>query len=331
MIDKLKHLIESSGSVLITSHLGADPDAVCSSLLLKNTLVQNFPDKKINVVIEEVSYGLDFIEGFSSIKISSLSSAIDGYKPALVIIVDAHNIARCTREPETVRQLEHKFKLAIVDHHEPDDKDEAAVYINQNSPAVTQDIYDICFNKLHLEKPKGYADLTMTGIYSDTGGFKYLSGDHKLTLKIVSDLVDAGVNIERISNSLSRITSDAIEVLSLFINNSAEYKKFNYTYLDDATVETVSYPAIKQAADTFMHNYLRNIGKKTSGFLVYKDANGEPDDYKVSFRSTPGEIDVAAIAKKLGGGGHKPAAGAQIKAKNVEDAISKIKKVISDN
>ncbi len=327
----LQKLLQNSHRILITSHLGADPDAVCSGLLLKNTLAENYTNKKINVVLEEVSYGLGFIEGFNSIKISPLVNAVKGFKPDLLIIVDANNITRCTRDPESVSKVLSDVKLAIIDHHEPVDKDESDVYINQNSPAVTQDIYDLCFNQLKLKKPNGFAELAMIGIYSDTGGFKYLSGDHKLTLKIVSELVDAGVNIEKVSNNLSKISSDAIEILAILIKNMSRYKDFSYTYLEDKVVDSVNFQAVKQAADTFMHNYLRNVDKRQSGFLVYKDANGSEGDYKVSFRSTPGEIDVASIAKKLGGGGHKPAAGAQLKAKDIDHALSQVKSAISEN
>ena len=50
----------------------------------------------------------------------------------------------------------------------------------------------------------------------------------------------------------------------------------------------------------------------------------------VSLRSVYESTDVSQIANKLGGGGHKPAAGAKIEAKNLEEAIQKVQDAILD-
>lgn len=330
MIDKFSELLKSSNRILITTHLGADPDAVCSSLLLYKSLKSNFPHKEVTVAIEELSYGLDFIDSYSKIKHSPLDKAISHFKPELLIILDANNTARCTRDAKLAQELIADTKVAIIDHHLDQDRDASDVYINLGSPAVTEDIYDICFNQLKLNKPDNYAELALIGIYSDTGGLVHLTSSFTKTLDIVNELIAAGANVEKIHNKLNSFSSESLKVLANLLSNTSVYDDFTYSYIPDKDNVEFSFKDIKQAIDNYTNNYVRNIDNRCSGFVVYKDLNGKENDYKVSFRSLPGEHDVAKIAGKLGGGGHKPAAGASIVAKSVEEAINLVKKAISE-
>ena len=331
MIDNFKQLLETSDSILITTHLGADPDAVCSGLLLAKTLGLNYPSKKVNLVAEEVSYGLDFIDGFNSIKKSPLGSAIAGFKPDLLIILDANNLARCTRNPVAAKDALNGANTIIIDHHEPDDKDKSDVYIHQNSPAVTQDIYDICFDQLGMKKPPGYAEVAMTGLYSDTAGFVHLTDDYEKTFKIVMTLIKDGASIEGIHSNLHQYSSSATEVLAELLAKTSPFLKFSYSFITDEYAASKPANEIKQGIDIYVNDYVRNIDGRKSGFVVYKDLNSQKGEYKVSFRSLPGLVDVASIAKKLGGGGHKPSAGASFEAADINDALSKVKQAISEN
>jgi phosphoesterase RecJ-like protein len=86
-ISKLKELLESSGKILITSHISPDPDSVSSMLLLGTTLELNYPDKQINIVSEELPDDLEFLSGYSKIRKQPLIEAIE--ETDLIIMVDA--------------------------------------------------------------------------------------------------------------------------------------------------------------------------------------------------------------------------------------------------
>lgn len=331
MITKLKNLIDDSKSIVITTHLGADPDAVCSCLLLYKTLKHNFPHKDVTVSIEELSYGLDFVDSYSKIKHSPLDKAIEYFKPQLLVILDANNIGRCTRNAEAVSRVIAPVKIAIIDHHKDQDRDKSDVYINQDSPAVTEDIYDICFNQLGLNKPSSYAELALTGIYSDTGGFVHLTNGHKKTFDIVNELITEGASVEKIHSKLNSYSAESLKILSRLLENTSVYEDFTYSYVSDKEIDSFNFKDIKQGIDNYTNNYLRNIENRHSGFVVYKDLNSPKGEYKASFRSLSGRRDVAAIASRLGGGGHRPAAGASFEASDVKEAIAKVKKAISEN
>src|SRR5664279_1051831 len=98
MTDKSKQLIDDAERILITSHVSPDPDAVASVLLLGTTLELNFPDKKVEMVLEEEPDGLNFLNGYGQIKFEPLAIATESFKPDLFIIVDANNYERCSRK-----------------------------------------------------------------------------------------------------------------------------------------------------------------------------------------------------------------------------------------
>lgn len=336
-IEKFKQLLEKSQRILITSHISPDPDAIASVLLLGTTLKQNFPQKDVLMVLEEEPEGLDFLAGYQDIKFGSLLDNLRSFKPDLFVLLDAPNYDRCSRkDPQLVQQYitDNKVKTAFIDHHEPTGKDNSDVYIHQGSVATAQDVYEICFDQLTLQKPPGYAETTMLGIYSDSGGFTYKNQRHKETFKIVNDLLASGVNLEQLKHKLNSYSPEHLKVLAEFIKNTSSANDYTYTYLSDEF--TTAWLADKKKAQIlstakgmYSDRYLRNIGDRKWGFIVSPDFMQGEDFYAVSFRSADESIDVAKIANKLGGGGHKPAAGARIQAKNVKEAIQKVQQAIS--
>jgi phosphoesterase RecJ-like protein len=335
-VEKLKNLINDAPNILITSHIGPDGDSVSSSLLLCLILKFNYPDKTINVSMEEKPYGLDFLPGIDSIIIDKLQNCLEQLKPDLLFMLDAGFIYRVTRDPDPVNQIlgQGSPKLAVIDHHEHLENPIFAAYINNDSPAVTLDIYEIFIEKLGLKKPAGYAQLAMTGIYTDTGGFVNRNLNYHKTFEVVPKLIQDGANIEAISNQLNTIGTGTLEVLKEFMNNLSYYGQFTYSFLSDNFIENLGgdnkdykLESLKSAGDVFRSNYIRNIEGHPMGFIVYRDLLAPTQT--VSFRALAGGTDVAAIAAKLGGGGHKPAAGAKIQAASIGEALQKVKAAIS--
>lgn len=335
-VKEFNQLIENSDRILITSHLAPDPDAVCSALLVANTIKANNPKKDIIVSLEEEPEGLGFLIGYSRIKFGSLLGAIKSYKPGLVVITDANNYDRCSRlEGRAIRQYIRKsgLRTVIIDHHEPGDHDKVDLYLREHSPATTQSVFSLLFEKLELKKPAGYAEITLPGIISDTSRFLYDNPDHRQTFAIVSDLLDVGASIESLTNRQSLYSKKHMKVLGELANNTTLEEDYTYSFISDKfrnawIAKGHTAQELKDGVEIFVNNYLRNIDGRAWGFIVYPDLIGPKDVYGVSFRSVTGAKDVSEVARALGGGGHKPAAGAKIEAKGVEEALEKVKTAI---
>lgn len=334
MEQDLKNLINASNSILITSHVGPDGDSISSSLLLWKLLKHNFSDKQITVAMEETAPKLAFIEGYDEIHFGDMPTSLSAQKPDLLIILDANSIGRISRSADKCYDFlkESGTKLAIIDHHEPGNRDESDIYLNQQSPAVVQDIYEIFIEKLGLQKPEGYAQTAIVGIYTDTGGFIYRNQDYRKTFTVVSKLLEDGANLEVVVSRLNQVSQPALTVLNELIANTASLGDGTYSFLSDQFIEGNNssdwVEHIRDGADLYRNVLLRNIEGRPWGFVIYRDLLAEGRVYSVSFRALADTKNVREIAVKLGGGGHIPAAGAKIEANSVEEAIRAVKEAI---
>lgn len=331
MTNELKSLIESSKRILITSHIGPDGDSISSSILLGKILELNYPDKKIVISMEERPVGLNFVAGIDQIEFQPLELALKSSSADLLIILDANAMHRVSRHPEEVEHFlaSSGIGVAVIDHHEGMEIAEADIYINDHSPAVTLDIYDIFIDKLGLDKPEGYAQTTMTGIYTDTGGFVYRNLNFNRVFDVIPKLLADGADIEKLVNDLNTISEKSLAILTELLENTHLEDDYTYSFISDKTATKDNHEALVPAEDLYKAQFLRNIEGRSWGFLIYRDVLAEDSVYSVSFRAQTGAKDVSAIARALGGGGHKPAAGAKIECPSIEEALAKVKAAIT--
>jgi phosphoesterase RecJ-like protein len=340
--EKFSELLKSSRKILVSSHISPDPDAVCSTLLFGNTIKTNFPDKDVHMVLEEhPARMMEFLSGYGEIEFNSILAAAESLRPELFIMLDAPSFDRCSRnESQALREAlkRQKTKIAIIDHHEQHGKDHSDIYINNRRPATAQEVYELLFEKLKLAKPDGYAQTTLLGIISDTARHKFDNPVHRDTYRVVSDLLDSGASIEKIESKMDRYDANQLKVLSNLINNTTDSGEgYTYSFIDDELTDEFldnnkPLSGFKLGFEEFTNNFLKNFEDNQWGFAVYKDVASGKGAYGVSFRAMSGTKDVSVLAHRLGGGGHKPAAGAKFQAENIKDAIKKVKEAIrADN
>jgi len=337
MSDKFKQLIDEAERILITSHVSPDPDAVASVLLLGTTLELNFPDKKVEMVLEEEPDGLSFLEGYEQIKFEPLVAATESFKPDLIILVDVANFGRASRKgglelKEYVKKSH--AKLVIIDHHEPEGRDESDLYFNSIKSATVHEIYNIVYSKLHLKKPGNSAQIAMTGLYGDTGGFTYIDASNVDAFELAAELVREGASVETLKYQLNQFSEDQIQVVCELSKNLSHFKDFTYSFLGDEFVSNwqksgKQQAALQRANKIFIDNYIRNIDGRNKGFIIYRNPLEGDDMYSISFRAARDSQDVSKLALMLNGGGHKSSAGGKVQAKSVEEAIDKVKEIIS--
>lgn len=333
MQEQLKQLISESDRIVVTSHISPDPDAVSSLLVMGLSLRKNFPDKTIQMVLEEGSEDLSVLAGYEQIEISPLEQALNNQKPDLFILLDGNNYERCSRHNgQAIREFikNNQIKTVVIDHHEQNGSDDVDLYINREYPATVQEIYQLLFKELGMSKPEGIAQTVLAGLYADTGGFVYMKADrHSELFALIDELVGQGANIETVRNLLSRFTETDMHALSELMANISHKDNFNYSFISDEFIsewlkDGHTQSELQRATGTFLDSFIRNIDGRQWGFIVYKNTLQGEDIYSVSFRAVGDVKDVSAIASKLGGGGHKPAAGAKIQSGSVEEAIAKV-------
>ncbi|MFN2610661.1 MAG: bifunctional oligoribonuclease/PAP phosphatase NrnA [Actinomycetota bacterium] len=139
-----------------------------------------------------------------------------------------------------------------------------------------------------------------TGIVTDTGRFQY-SNASPATLRAAAELRDLGLDHEKVSAEIYESNSFAyLRVLGIVLSRASLEEGFVWSWVDQADLSGVDLDETEHFIDA-----LRAVREARVAAILKQQPEG---GYKVSLRSK-GDVDVAAIAKGLGGGGHARAAG----------------------
>jgi len=210
-------------------------------------------------------------------------------------------------------------KTINVDHHISNPLNLCtANFVEPEASSASELLYTLLDkSKISLET----ASSLYLGIVHDTGAFKY-SCTGKRTMQVVGDLIEAGVDFAKIVNETyycrtykqTLITGFAMQQCKLALNGKVVY---SYITPEDMERFGVTPVELSTTIDT-----IREVGGTEVALLLYP-VNGK---YKISLRSNY-IVDVNAIAKEFGGGGHTRAAGGDT-SDAPEIAIEKILKLI---
>lgn len=191
----------------------------------------------------------------------------------------------------------------IVDHHDSETVQLSKNHIEQNASSTCEILY-LLFREMKLELDLPMAQALYMGILYDTGSFIYPKTT-AVTFEIAHDLVSLGVQPNKTyvsvyeSNSISSLVlmSKVLATLELHYDNQVAVQTMTQDLLREAG-------AIYEESDLLINIPLRSADIRVSVFFK-ENLEGIK---RCSLRSK-GNIDVAAIAQNLGGGGHRTAAG----------------------
>ena len=296
MLSQVVELIESKDKFMITSHVRPDGDSIGSSLALYWTL--KALNKDVCVIIKDsVPYAYRNLPGTKDIlKMPEITQPFDA-----ACVIECSDIDR----PGLIG-LEKQF-VVNIDHHSTTALFGQINWIDSTAAAVGEMIYNLC-KALGVTVNQEIAECVYTALLTDTGSFHF-SNTTERTFKIASELVRRGARPAFISHSL-------------FYSNP--YTKIK---LLGEVLSTLQRDETGRIAWVTMPNHLMNqVGASEDdldGIVNYPLSVGEvevvaffkemqPDNFRISLRSK-GNVNVAKIAEKFGGGGHRNASGCAYK------------------
>jgi phosphoesterase RecJ-like protein len=301
---KALDLIKSSKKIFLTTHEGTDGDDLGSALAMYWFLAKL--GKKIRITIKDgVPDNLSFLPG--SEEVNSELKEIDS---DLIITFGCNKIDRTGW-----RILSHtKVPLINFDHH-PDNANFAEVNIVDPQTSAVAELVYYFLTFADAEISKEIATCLLTGIFTDTGGFKHANTSAE-ALEVASHLLKKGARIDKIAiQTMGKKRPSAIKAWAKGLEN-ARYdasKKMVFSVLTEEDLKEIG--ATDEDLDGFVE-LLNNMPQSKFALLLRQDG----EVVKGSLRSEPNKkVDVSKIAKSFGGGGHKLASGFKIKGKLVKD------------
>jgi phosphoesterase RecJ-like protein len=156
------------------------------------------------------------------------------------------------------------------------------------------------------------ADALYVGLVTDTGKFMYENTGTRAHV-MAAELIEAGVDVNAIYRRLyEEMPFSKLELLGRGLANIRRYDGGRLTYTR-LTREDYTAAGAEDSYSEGLIDHLRSVhGTLVAAMareLLVDGAPGTARRKKVSLRSTDGTVDVSAIARAGGGGGHRQAAG----------------------
>jgi bifunctional oligoribonuclease and PAP phosphatase NrnA len=296
--------LDEAGDIALTTHVNADADGAGSEAALAGWLIERgkrvaivnptpFPERYRYLVPADA----DVVD--PGTELDSRASGAD-----LLLVLDTGEPGRIGRVARHLRE----DAVVVIDHHPTSPKSIPGPGVRDPSACATGElIYDL----FAMAGEDEWVPSMVQGIYAaiegDTGSFRF-SNTTPRTHAIAADLLRRGLNPEAAYRRLhATVPLRRITMLRLALEALDTDPELPITWITVPRVVTHEMDADADDLDG-VAEYARNIEGTEVAILFRQTLDGST---KVSLRSN-GEVNVNAIAREFGGGGHDKAAGALI-------------------
>lgn len=222
----------------------------------------------------------------------------------VLVAVDCASADRVGAEPGLVEEA--PFTVNIDHHH--DNPRFGDVNLIVDDASSTGEVLADVFRELGVELTPEIAEALYIALVTDTGRFQYANTTPK-ALRLAADLVDAGADVHRVFQGVyENVQFAKLKLLARALDRARVLEGgeivVSHLLRDDFEAVGATEPYSEGIID-----FLRSAeGALVSALIREPPRDGAPAR-KVSLRSSVDEVDVSAIARKSGGGGHRGAAG----------------------
>lgn len=304
-------------TVAIFGHVRPDGDCVGSTTAVYNYIRDNFPEIHADLFLENFPESYKILRGATDAR-TAFTAECNGGKPYdLAFLMDTPSFERVgANGAECIKAAKRTIN---VDHHISNPLNLCTMNLVEPEASSASEVLYMQLDRAKVSKET--ASSLYLGIVHDTGAFKY-SCTGKRTMLVVGDLIEAGVDFAKIVNETyytrtymqTLITGLAMQKCKLALDGKVVYSFITPEEMAQFGVTPVE---LSNVIDT-----VREVGGTEVALFLYP-VNGK---YKISLRSNY-VVDVNAIAKEFGGGGHTRAAGGDT-SDTPEVAIEKILKLV---
>ena len=297
--DQIVSELKAADRFLITTHEGPDGDALGSTLALHEALTQLGKDSVMFLAEKEFPLPLEY--RFLPLQ-EVFHEAPADLSDRIVIFLDCGNIDRMP-----IQWLRDGRRMLNVDHHHDNTRFADINLVDVDASSTAEIVFDIC-RRLGVDVTESIAQALYVGLITDTGQFMYENTDAR-THRVAAELIESGVDVngtfrrlyERVPEAKLKLIARALGRIDRRLDGA-----LSTTYLSaDDYVATGADETLTEG----IIDFVRGIEGTSVAAVVRDKPDSQSAARKVSLRSTDGSVDVSVIARKMGGGGHRRAAG----------------------
>jgi phosphoesterase RecJ-like protein len=296
LIGQAAGLLQKAERVLVVGHEHPDGDAIGSTVAV-GLIAEMCGAEVCYFNVDPVPANLQFLPRASLV----VSSLPEGFLPDVTVIVDCAQRSRVGKRfpPSGWGPV-----VICLDHHKTFDPDVADLLIRDTEAAATAELVVELRRACGVELTHDLGTALYCALLTDTGSFRY-GKTRAETMERAATLLRAGVDAWSVASQVYE--SEPIERMHLIsevlgtLELAASGKLATIVITDEMFERT--------GADPSMTDGLVNFARSVRGVEVAAQLVQQPDGtFRVGMRSR-GSVDVASVAERFGGGGHKNAAG----------------------
>ena len=299
-VEAVADAIRGHDRFLLVTHENPDGDALGSLLALKLALAELGKDA---VMYLYGSGPLPAEYRFMSLEELHRELPAD-WRERVLVAVDCANESRLGPEPEPLASAP---LVLDIDHHHDNSRFGTVNLVIPNASSTGEVLRDL-FAELGVPLSPEIAEALYIALVTDTGRFQYTNTTAK-TLRLAAELVEAGADVHRIFRDVYETVQFAkLKLLARALERAQIYDggRLVISYLLRSDFTDIG------AAETYSEgiiDYLRAVEGADMAAMIREPPRSDRPARRVSLRASNDELDVSAIARRSGGGGHRQAAG----------------------
>jgi phosphoesterase RecJ-like protein len=307
MLDRFATFLEGHTKVLLTTHENPDGDGVGAAVALAAFLKGRGHQARI-VVTPSLPENLRFLDPEGWVEPFNAQGA----HRDLAAWPDAWLLADAS-EPHRLGPLYQVFQAtpavrACLDHHlkdAPQGFDEE--FTDGTASASAELVYDLVRPRLAGAFPPVMAQALYAGLVSDTGNFRHSNSTPKVH-RAAADLIDQGIHPARTYTALYQTATPAkLKVFGRAMEGLQLRAEGQFAFVTVTQADLLACGATPEDLDDLVEEPRKLKGVEVAA-LFSETADGRA---KASLRSKE-RVDVNAVCRLFGGGGHRLASGAKV-------------------
>ena len=296
----IEALREADRFILVT-HEGPDGDALGSLVGMHGLLRALGKDSLMFMAAEEFPLPYEYRSLELDGVVSEPPADLDR---RTVVFLDCGNIDRNPAD----ELKSSRGPVLNIDHHHDNTRFGTVDYVDPEASCTAEIVWDLAA-ELGVPPSPEMAEALYIGLVTDTGRFMYENTGSRAHL-MAADLIGQGVDVQAVYRRLYEGVPQA--KLDLLARGLANIERYEDGLLTVTRLARSDYEAAgaEEAYSEGVVDHLRALERTAVAALVRDrlSANGS-GARKVSLRATDDRVDVSAIARAQGGGGHRRAAG----------------------
>ncbi len=288
------HTIQKGQRALVITHVDPDGDAI-GSLTAVGIALKQMGIKTTLVCDDAVPTRFSYLNMADSVQ----SQPDPNIAYDLLIAVDCGDASRMGKA--YARYPNPKPFIINIDHHVTNTHFGDLNLVVGTATSTTEILYGL-FNEWELDISPGLATSLLTGLVTDTLGFR-TDGVTAVTLRAAADLVEAGADLNKIT--MRALNVRAFKTIRMWHAGMSHMQMDNgllWTSINNAERHALEF---RGNSSQGLVNILADVEEASMGAVLMEMDDGS---VKVGLRCRP-PFDVSEVAVSLGGGGHKLASG----------------------